>query len=172
MGAQLQTVGEPLDEAARVGTGAHLGRDRRHRRGVGFEPRDRLVGGTGHQLRDDAAGRADARRIGQHAERDDARDLLRIGQVAGDVVGDLARLQRHDPNIRLTDVVAFRDLEPAVADDAGDVELSAALSGKSARGGARIRARRSPRRSPLQASATSVPIGPSPAICNVRRSRP
>ena len=41
--------------------------------------------------------------------------------------GDLARFERHDPDVRLPDLIALGDLELALADHACDVELAACV---------------------------------------------
>ena len=44
-----------------------------------------------------AAGSDDAARIGEDPERDDAGNLLRLGQIGGEIFGDFSRVQGTTP---------------------------------------------------------------------------
>ena len=100
-------------------------RYRRHRRGTRFQRRERALVGARQRSRDNSAGSDDAVGIRQHAERDDARNLLGLREIDGEIFGDLARLKRHDADVRLADLARSGYLQRSGTDRAGDVELAA-----------------------------------------------
>ena len=97
--------------------------DWRHRTGDAFEFFENGLVGAGENLSDGTARGFDSVAVREHAERDDARDLLRMGQVAGDVFADLSRTQRHDPDVRLTDLERARYVQKAFSDGRAHVEF-------------------------------------------------
>ena len=59
--------------------------------------------GSRQRSRENSAGATTPLGICQHAEGDDARNLLRLREIDRQIFGDFAGVQRHDADVRLPD---------------------------------------------------------------------
>ena len=107
--------------------------DGRHRRDVLFQLGDLGVGRAGKQLQQIAARTGNGQvLVHQNAQRADSRDLLAVGIVAGQVLGDLAGHQRDltDGRLFLQAVVADDGQHAVLADGPAHIQMAVLLERK------------------------------------------
>ena len=134
---------------------------------------ERAFVGSRQRSRENAAGRDDAAGICQHAERDDARNLLRLREIDSEVFGDLARTAtaRH----RRKAARCRSTASPAAIRHRSRRRRRTCRAHRWAARRvrcARSRARRRCDRRPATHRPRAFPSGPSPAICSEMRSLP